>query len=270
MAHGAPREGQTWRVNEGSSADELVGAIRAGDLDGGARLVAFAHGLAGSRLGGRHGARTSLHVVADWPGYWPNAPQIVRILVAAGADPNARDPEPRSETPLHWAASSDDADVARTLIEFGAEVNGPAGSIGSPLENAVGYGCWNVARVLVERGARVERMWVAAALGMLDRLRELVADGPVDDVEGWSQALWHACNGGQRRVAEYLVGIGADVNWLPDYGRGGPRSTRRSSSVRSSRTSSNGFENRVATPLMSVSDDDAVNAPQHMVGGLGW
>jgi len=35
-----------------------------------------------------------------------------------GANPNARDPDqPRSETPLHWAASSDDADVASALID---------------------------------------------------------------------------------------------------------------------------------------------------------
>src|SRR5262249_46659416 len=137
-------------------------------------------------------------------------------------DPNARDPEPRSETPLHWAASSDDADVARALIEGGADVNGPDGSIGTPLENAVGYGCWNVARVLVERGARVEKPWVAAALGMVDRLRELLTDRPDGGVGELSQALWHACNGGQRRAAELLLAAGADLNWVPDYASGTP------------------------------------------------
>jgi hypothetical protein len=28
-----------------------------------------------------------LHLAADWPGYLPNGPQIVRLLIQAGADP---------------------------------------------------------------------------------------------------------------------------------------------------------------------------------------
>ena len=58
------------------------------------------------------------------------------MLVGAGADPNAR--SPGDETPLHWAASSDDSGVADALIERGADVNAPDGSIGTPLANAVG------------------------------------------------------------------------------------------------------------------------------------
>src|SRR5438270_4208063 len=172
---GAPEPGSLARVPDMSPADQLVAAIHLGDVAGVERLVTADAGLASSPLGGMHGTRTPLHVVTDWPGYWPNGPQIVRILLAAGADPNARDPEPHSETPLHWAASSDDADVARALIDGGADINVPDGSIGTPLENAVGYGCWNVARLLVERGARVDKLWVAAALGMVDRLREILS-----------------------------------------------------------------------------------------------
>jgi hypothetical protein len=205
---------------EMSAADELVVAIRRGDGDWVERLVTADPELGSSRLGGTHGTRTPLHVVTDWPGYWPNGPQIVRILLAAGADPNVRDPEPHSETPLHWAASSDDADVARALIDGGADINVADGSIGTPLDNAVGYGCWNVARLLVERGARVENLWVAAALGLVGRLRELVSTQPSAGVEALSQAFWHACNGGQRRAAEFLLGAGADLNWIPDYAQG--------------------------------------------------
>ena len=160
--------------------------------------------------------------MTDCPGYWPNGAQIVRILLAAGANPNARDPEPHSETPLHWAASNDDADVARALIDGGADINSPDGSIGTALDNAVGYGCWNVARLLVQRGARVENLWVAAALGMIDRLEELTAAQPSVETDALSQAFWHACNAGQRRAAEFLLGQGADLNWIPDYARGTP------------------------------------------------
>jgi hypothetical protein len=216
------RWGSLVPVSDVNPADQLVGAIHAGDVESAERLVAAQPGLASSTLGGRHGTRTPLHVVADWPGYFPNGPMIARVLLAAGADPNARDPDTPSETPLHWAASSDDADVARVLIDGGADIDLPDGSIGTPLENAIGYGCFNVARLLVERGARVEKLWVAAALGMVDRLQELVAAGPEFDVDALSQAFWHACNAGQRRAAEFLLGRGADLNWVPPYAEGTP------------------------------------------------
>jgi hypothetical protein len=64
----------------------------------------------------------------------------------------------RQETPLHWAASSDDVDVAEALIDGGANIHATGGSIasGTPLDNAVGYGCWRVARLLVQRGADLQ------------------------------------------------------------------------------------------------------------------
>lgn len=206
-------------MSDVSAADQLVAAIHVGDVALLEGLISSDVGVASRPLGGRHGTRTPLHVVADWPGYWPNGPQTVEILLAAGADPNARDPEPHSETPLHWAASSDDADVARALVDGGADINVPDGSIGTPLDNAVGYGCWNVARLLVERGASVDNLWVAAALGLLERLQELLA-GSEGDRDKVSQAFWHACHAGQRRAAEYLLAVGADMNWSPDYANG--------------------------------------------------
>jgi hypothetical protein len=81
---------------------------------------------------------------------------------------------PGEETPLHWAASSDDADVAAALIDGGADLETPDGSVGSPLDNAIGYCCWHVAALLVARGARVDKLWHAGALGLLDRVRQLL------------------------------------------------------------------------------------------------
>ena len=70
----------------------------------------------------------SLHVVSDWPGYFPNGPAVVALLVEAGASPNARSvDDEHGETPLHWAASSDDVDVALALIEGGADLETPNG-----------------------------------------------------------------------------------------------------------------------------------------------
>jgi ankyrin repeat protein len=203
-----------------SDAVSLAAAIHAGDVDEVRRLVAAHPELATGPLGGSYGDRTALHVVTDWPGYFPNGPEIVRVLVEAGADINARPPGgPGSETPLHWAASNDDADVARALIDGGADIEAAEGSIGTPLDNAIGYSCWNVAALLVERGARVERLWQASALGRLDLLEEL-GSAPGVTTGDISQAFWHACAGGQRRAAEWLLNRGADLNWTPDYAHG--------------------------------------------------
>jgi uncharacterized protein len=199
----------------------LVAAIRSGDTVVLRQLLAEDPGLASSALGGAHGNRTPLHLVADWPGYFPNGPEVVEILIAAGADPNVRSPGKQfAETPLHWAASSDDVDVASALIDGGADVEAADGSIGTPLDNAIGYACWHVARLLVARGARIDKLWHAAALGMLTRVQELLVERSTPDAHDVSQAFWHACSGGQRRVAELLLGRGADLNWVPEYADG--------------------------------------------------
>ncbi|HWC38999.1 MAG TPA: ankyrin repeat domain-containing protein [Acidimicrobiales bacterium] len=205
-------------------ADELTLAIQSGDLDTLRRLLGERPELAAARMIGRKGPeggwRTPLHAATDWPGYFPKAPAAVTLLLEAGADPNDDSGGNCPETPLHWAASSDDVDVAVVLVDGGADLETPGGSIGRPLDNAIGYGCWHVARLLVERGARVDALWHAAALGLLPRLEELVATTP--DKREISKAFWHACSGAQRRAAEYLLSHGADLNWVPDYAEGKP------------------------------------------------
>jgi uncharacterized protein len=208
-------------------AGELILAIHGGDLGTLRRLLGERPEVASVRMIGRKGPeggwRTPLHAAADWPGYFPAAPAAVSLLVEAGAAVNDHSGGDRPETPLHWAASTDDVEVAVALIAGGADLETPGGSIGTPLDNAVGYACWHVARVLVERGARVDALWHAAALGMVPRLEELVADAP--DGEEISKAFWHACAGAERRAAEYLLSVGADLNWVPDYAEGTPLDT---------------------------------------------
>jgi len=199
----------------------VVDAIHKGDLGTLGTLLAEHRELARARIRDANAVtRSLLHVVTDWPGYFPRGPEVVRVLIDAGADPSAAVTGCwHAETPLHWAASSDDADVAAALIDGGADIQAGGASIagGTPLDDAVGYGCWHVARLLVERGAPVQRLWHAAALGMTGRAQELLGSDPPPTQEEIDQAFWQACHGGQRRTAEFLLARGADINAIPDY-----------------------------------------------------
>jgi len=88
-------------------AVELVRAVHGGDVDTIRSFLAKDPRLARAGLvDPKGGLRTLLHLVADWPGYFPNGPQIVRLLIQAGADPSFHYPARCDETALHWAASS--------------------------------------------------------------------------------------------------------------------------------------------------------------------
>ena len=206
-------------------AHELVEAVHAGEVERLLTLLGQHPGLGSARIvDDKGGSGTALHAATDWPGFFPRGPEVVAVLIEAGADPNAPvEGSWHAETPLHWAASSDDVEVARALIEGGADIEATGASIagGGPLDDAVGYGCWQVARLLVGRGARVDRLWQAAALGLMSRVDELQATAPPTHQE-LTDAFWQACSGGQLRMAQYLFSLGADLNGTPSWGADKP------------------------------------------------
>lgn len=183
----------------------IVEMIQAGDVGGLERGLAAAPGRAASRPDGQ---RTLLHVATDWPGHFPNVRETIGVLVAAGADVNARVVGMRHrETPLHWAASADDVTALDALLDAGADMEADGAVIGggTALADAVAFANWASARRLVERGAKTT-VWQAAALGLMDRLGEIE---PGDA----TNALWNACHGGQTESARWLLSRGAELNW---------------------------------------------------------
>jgi uncharacterized protein len=59
--------------------------------------------------------------------------------VAAGAEVDARFSGAHEETPLHWAASSDDVEALNALLDAGSDIDAPGAVIGggTPLDDAV-------------------------------------------------------------------------------------------------------------------------------------
>ena len=160
-------------------------------------------------------SRTLLHAATDWPGHFPNNAATVALLVEAGAEVDARFAGPHTETALHWAASSDDVEVLDVLLDQGADIEANGGVIGegTPLADAVAFGQWKAAVRLVERGAEAD-LWQAAALGLIDRVKEQFADDTAPSTSEVTNAFWCACHGGQQETTEYLLERGADLNWV--------------------------------------------------------
>jgi uncharacterized protein len=135
-------------------ARALVDSIHAGEIEALEQLLRERPGLASARLvGAKGGSSTPLHTVTDWPGFFPRGPEVVAVLIAAGGDPNAAvEGSWHAETPLHWAASSDDVEVARALIDEGADIEARGASMRSGRRATVaGDGwpniCWPSARI---------------------------------------------------------------------------------------------------------------------------
>jgi hypothetical protein len=199
----------------------VVEAIRGGDLPALERLLADHPGLASVRLGDDDPdgmSRTLLHVATDWPGHFPNAARTVALLVAAGADVNARFRGPHTETPLHWAASSNDLEALDALLDAGGDINAAGGVIGggTPLADARAFGQWQAAHRLVERGAQTTIV-DAATLGLQDRLERYFTGPTPPGPEEVTSAFWGACHGGQQPCAAFLLDRGADLNWIPPW-----------------------------------------------------
>jgi ankyrin repeat protein len=222
-----------------AGADRAVAAVQViheGDVAGLERQLSDNPELSQAKIVDRHGvSRTLLHVVSDWPGHFPSGAQMVAALVAAGADVNAavhhERPGGSPETALHWAASCNDVAVLDALLDAGADIEAPGAVFtgGSPMSDAVVFAQWDAARRLLERGAKTT-LWQSAALGLLESVRQYVSTEPPAPLEQVTNAFWHACRGGQRAVAEYLVEHGANVHWI-GHDRKTPLDVARESGV---------------------------------------
>ncbi|ERE85570.1 ankyrin repeat and KH domain-containing protein 1 [Cricetulus griseus] len=113
-------------------------------------------------------------------------------------------------------------EVARLLLDSGAQVNMPADSFESPLTLAACGGHVELAALLIERGANLEEVNDEGYTPLMEAAREgheemvalLLAQGAninAQTEETQETALTLACCGGFSEVADFLIKAGADI-----------------------------------------------------------
>lgn len=217
-------------------------AVRAGDLEKFKEVLAADPSLATSRSSKSH--PTLLQCVALDGKNKPHNVEMARVLIDAGAELNE---------PLVAAGSIDNRAVAELLLDHGAAIDGTGGW--SPLEEALYWNNRNVIALLLERGAKVQNLRMAAALGRTDLIEDYFdaderlkpeagrIDWPfgnletiarsnhdakgkqsiADRINSWSQdqqgivnnAFVYACMHGHIEAAKLLLDKGAEINVIP-------------------------------------------------------
>lgn len=150
-------------------------------------------------------------------------PELVRVVGDHG------------KTGLHWAAESDRLEVARVLVDAGADIEAKTTWGASPLDWAATMGSARVAEFLLSRGAGGFTLIIAAALGKQREVEAIVESGmdlsphrrrdaPSTPDDHWppdsahilgdilSDALYAAARNGHGPVVEYLLARGAHID----------------------------------------------------------
>lgn len=147
-----------------------------------------------------------------------NAVAVARMLLEAGADPNAlADMYGGQFTTMSLLVSSMpparagvQVPLIDVLVDYGASVE-PLGDghWTSPLITALVFGFADAAEALVRRGARVDSLAAAAGLGRLDEVRAMLPAAPAGDRH---RAFALATQLGHLEVTRTLLDAGEDPN----------------------------------------------------------
>jgi ankyrin repeat protein len=169
--------------------------------------------------------RTALIHAADW-----DDPQLVRLLLNAGADVNSRD------TPLITAALLNCTEIVKLLLDAGADVNAKRGAIGGTALMWAARGGTRgteTVKLLLNSGADVNAqdetgstalMWAAVRGHLettqffLDIRAGLNAKG-ADDDSARMIARMLVPSGGDTGIVQILLDAGANVNIQNKYGQ---------------------------------------------------
>ncbi len=140
----------------------------------------------------------------------------VKAFIQEGIDVNTK---VHGCTPLHCAARYGHKEVAELLIAKGADINAKDTRGRTPTDLAINQGRKELAKLLASKGSDVS-LHTAAYIGDLQRVEKFIDGGTnVDAKDQKGQtALHYAAKVGQIAVAKLLIANGADVNageWTP-------------------------------------------------------
>jgi hypothetical protein len=147
----------------------------------------------------------------------PNAVEIARALLQAGAEPDALADMYGAEcttmsmlvSSSHPAEAGLQVPLVALLLDSGAAIEGRGTrKWGAPVFTALAFGMIGAAKVLAERGARID-LPAAAGLGLADDAAGLL---PSADAEARHRALSLAAQHGQAEIVRLLLEVGEDPN----------------------------------------------------------
>lgn len=233
--HGFP----SWRALkaevERRNANDIarfVDACGTGDVDAVRAMLSGDRNLARAVHPNRpHGGWTALHEAAK-----RGRADVVRVLLAHGADPNAREAGDNTY-PVHWAAAAGDLDVVRALLDAGGDVHG-AGDVHAL--DVIGWATFHVpadasprqvdgsrndvVALLLARGAR-HHIFSAMCVGDLDLIRRLVEQNPelldrrLSRFEHGLTPLHFAMSRKRYDLLDLLIELGADLESVDGAGQ---------------------------------------------------
>jgi cytohesin len=159
--------------------------VKAAGKNGGPELVELLlnHGADITKTGG-YRKQTALHKAV-----WHYNTEIARLLLAKGADVNAKDKEDR--TPLHLVPTDEGIEIAELLIANRADVNAEDEDKETPLYTAVCYENYALAKLLIDNGANVNvknkdgltPLFLAWCYDNLEIMKLLLDHGAVNDMQ---------------------------------------------------------------------------------------
>jgi ankyrin repeat protein len=147
----------------------------------------------------------------------PNAVEIARALLTAGAEPDALADMYGAEcttmsmlvSSSHPAEAGLQVPLVELLLDFGAAIEGRGTrKWGTPVFTALAFGMADAAKVLAKRGARID-LPAAAGLGFVDDAARLL---PSADAEARHCALSLAAQHGHAEIIRLLLDAGEDPN----------------------------------------------------------
>jgi len=162
--------------------------------------------------------------------------EVVRFLIAAFADVNAKEDNGSNSTPLHWAATGGYPDVSQLLVENGADLNAIDGWYNlSPLGWATVVKCFTkdqsipgeqysqVSEYLLAQGASLD-IFSAIALQKVDEVRSIVKANPnlLSQRLGFAHNEWQPLHFAVLEnlldMVQLLLDCGADIHARTAWG----------------------------------------------------